>query len=260
MDIQFEQNKHFNRHNNLDDDQLEDLFNEMKEEVMIKRKIKIEEAKERQLERMEIAGDGLDLEELGGLEDSDDEEVAPQKHFNDNFKMKLQNLRAQKQQQQFQQRSVETNLEQLFSSFQVVNQQQSKMNIEQINLFNDPEYVAEEPKKEKLISMIFSEINPFSSFVIQEMMAGKKDEQPKEEELWHLSEDMFKDNSNQAVNPDHLKKTSSQMYGIYKYLGDPSLLVKNELHTSKADFVEVKELMPGTKFFDMPESTFTEAI
>ena len=97
VDIQFEQNKHFNRNNNLDDDQLEDLFNEMKEEVMIKRKIKQEEMKERTLERMEldVGEGGLELEELGGLEDSD-EELAPRKHYNDNFKTKLQNFRAQK--------------------------------------------------------------------------------------------------------------------------------------------------------------------
>ena len=45
------------------------------------------------------------------------------------------------------------------------------------------------------------------------------------------------------------------MYGIYKYLGDPSMLVKNEKHTGKDEFLEVKELTVGTKFFDMPEST-----
>ena len=81
------------------------------------------------------------------------------------------------------------------------------MNISYINEFKEAE--AKDAKKEDLVTMIFSEINPFSKFIISELMSGKTTEAPQEEELWHLSEDMFKDNSNQSVNPDHLKKTSS---------------------------------------------------
>ena len=44
-------------------------------------------------------------------------------------------------------------------------------------------------------------------------------EEKKEEEGrgWTLHEDLFKT----AVNPDHLKKTSAQMFAVYKYYGDP---------------------------------------
>jgi len=54
------------------------------------------------------------------------------------------------------------------------------------------------------------------------------------------------------VNPDNLKKTSSQMFSVYKYYENPSLQVKSPYYTKKDDFVEVRELVPQIKFFDAP--------
>jgi len=55
-----------------------------------------------------------------------------------------------------------------------------------------------------------------------------------------------------VVNPDNLKKTSSQMFSVYKYYENPSLQVKSGYYTKKDDFVEVRELIPKIKFFDAP--------
>ena len=42
------------------------------------------------------------------------------------------------------------------------------------------------------------------------------------------------------------------MFSVYKYYENPSMQVKGPHYTKKDDFVEVRELMPQTKFFDAP--------
>ena len=44
-------------------------------------------------------------------------------------------------------------------------------------------------------------------------------------------------------NPEHLKKTTSEMYVIYKYTRDPMLKVKSEIYTED-EFKMVKDLFP----------------
>lgn len=77
-------------------------------------------------------------------------------------------------------------------------------------------------------------------------MRSTSGEEPKtkaEEELtWHLHEDIFLQNGQTNVNPDHLKKTSAQMFAVYKYYGDPTLRVQNQKYTGTNDFMEVKNL------------------
>ena len=101
----------------LTDDQLNDLFSEMKRENQEKR--------EQEMKRFKIeagpAGALLEDEELGGLEDSDEEEVekvdflAPtEKLYNDHFKQELEAYRRHKKAQMNQVRTVEGNLDAIF--------------------------------------------------------------------------------------------------------------------------------------------------
>lgn len=105
-----------------------------------------------------------------------------------------------------------------------------------------------------------SELNPFAQFVIEEIVsrrtAGTEANQDEEEKLnsqWNLHEDVFKSNNQAVVNPEHLQKSSSQMFAVYKYYGDPSLKVKHAKHTKTSDYVEVKSLVEQQRFFDAPE-------
>ena len=72
------------------------------------------------------------------------------------------------------------------------------------------------------MSQLCSQLNPFSQFVIEECVTR---ESQNEERVWNLHEELFKSNTMTTVNPEYLKKTSSQMFAIYKYYGDPSLKV-----------------------------------
>ena len=77
---------------------------------------------------------------------------------------------------------------------------------------------------------MFSQINPFSQYVIRDLQ-GENDvaPEPKAEEsaeaeppLWNLHENLFK-RPNHEVKPETLVKTSYQMFSVYKYYENPSL-------------------------------------
>ena len=192
-------------------------------------------------------------------EEQEQKPPADTKAYNDDFKQQLAAYRRAKEQDSSQQQTVESNLTSLFSNFKVFTQQRHKIQLEEINEFQPEESISEvEKSKNSLAAQIFSQLNPFSQFVIEEIVQDQTQEAEEEEEkqserLWYLHEDLFKLNSQSVVNPDHLKKTSSQMFAVYKYYGDPTLKVKCNHYTGSEDFVDVKDLVPGHKFFDAPE-------
>jgi len=98
--------------------------------------------------------------------------------------------------------------------------------------------------------------------VIEEIVTDQvhKNDEPKEKEaeeeesrVWTLHEDLFKNNSKTVVNPEHLKKSSAQMYAVYKYYGDLKMKVKNKSYTGTDEFVEVQSLVTTHNFFDAPD-------
>lgn len=113
------------------------------------------------------------------------------------------------------------------------------------------------------MSQIFNQLNPFSQFVIEEIVhsqvkvAGEEAGEEEAEREWQLNEDIFKVNSQSIVDPEHLRKSSSQMFAVYKHYGDPTLKVRSKKYTGKDDFVEVKDLVAHTKFFDAPKKENT---
>ena len=90
--------------------------------------------------------------------------------------------------------------------------------------------------------------------MIEEIVQKQTQPETTEEEVrvWNLHEDLFKNSSQRAVNPEHLVKNSAQMFAVYKYYGDPSMLVKSKRYTNTDDFVAVKDLISHEKFFDAP--------
>lgn len=109
--------------------------------------------------------------------------------------------------------------------------------------------------RNSLISAVFSQINPFAQFVIQDVCEPKeelKEDDDSTKPQWHLHEDLFKKSPTHEVNPENLLKTSSQMFSVYKFYENPSLLVKSQHYRGSDDFVEVRELVPKIGFFDAP--------
>ena len=70
---------------------------------------------------------------------------------------------------------------------------------------------------------------------------------------WQLHESLFKRGPDHKVDPAHLKKSSAQMFSVYKYYENPALLVKSKHYTGKEDHCEVRDLVPKVRFFDAPE-------
>jgi len=126
----------------------------------------------------------------------------------------------------------------------VVTQQRHKVYLDQVRKFEakpiyDPELKQVNPKN-NVISCLFSHINPFSQYVIQDIFEdehlGRSSEETKEpegkkdERIWNLQEELFKKDPNHQVNLEHLIKSSSQMFSVYKYYESPSLMVKSQYY------------------------------
>lgn len=148
----------------------------------------------------------------------------------------------------------------IFSNFQVFKQQRHKISLDEIESFETSIEDCDELEKTKqgLVSQILSELNPFAQFVIEEIVSrhqdsANRDEEEKLSSQWNLHEDIFKSNNQTVVNQDHLRKSSSQMFAVYKYYGDPTLKVKSSKYTKTEDYVEVKSLVELQRFFDAPD-------
>ena len=159
------------------------------------------------------------------------------------------------------QATAQSNLDEIFKNFRVVTQQRHKIKLNQVNTFNQQPIVTknEEDGSEKidtngsLIASVFSQINPFAQFVIQDVFEDsrskkdpnpKEDSQPPQNKVWELHESLFKKGPAHVVPKDNLIKSSSQMFSVYKYYENPNLLVKSNYYTGKEDFVEIKSLVP----------------
>lgn len=98
------------------------------------------------------------------------EEAKP--HYNDDVREQLRLYREKRDQEslQTQAQTAEGNLNEIFQNFQIVTQQRHKIKLDQIRDFtaeiqNDKKLDA----RNSLISAVFSQINPFAQFVIQDV-------------------------------------------------------------------------------------------
>lgn len=168
--------------------------------------------------------------------------------------------------QQNNQPTAQSNLNDIFKNFTVVTQQRHKVKLNEVNRFNQqPIASLDEDGNSKidingsLITSIFSQINPFAQFVIQDVFEDSKnaaatkenaDDESNEDakiekKKWELHESLFKKGPNHKVNPDNLVKSSSQMFSVYKYFENPALLVKSQMYTGKDEYKEIKQLVPN---------------
>ena len=121
--------------------------------------------------------------------------------------------------------TAQSNLNEIFKNFKVVTQQRHKVKLNEVNQFNQqPISTQNEDGTTKfdtngsLITSIFSQINPFAQFVIQDVFEdanqkeSSKDEKDGDEvnkNKWELHESLFKKGPGHQVNKDNLIKTSS---------------------------------------------------
>ena len=196
---------------------------------------------------------------LEALEEDEEPEEEEVKYYTEEFRAEIEAYRAKVATENKHKKTVKTNLDNLFQNFQVVTQQRHKISLEQINEFDSDMAPKQQEEgvtaQNNLAAAIFSEINPFAQFVIQDILQESKDPESinAEGRHWELHEDLFKRSPDHVVNPDNLKKSSSQMFSVYKYYENPGLRVKSNYYTEKDDFMEVRNLVPAPKFFDAPE-------
>lgn len=144
--------------------------------------------------------------------------------------------------------TAQSNLDEIFKNFKVVTQQRHKVKLNEVNKFNQEQIATKDADgnyqfdtKGSLITSIFSQINPFAQYVIQDVFEdslSKPDDKKAsdQKQKWELHESLFKKGPEHQVNKDNLIKTSSQMFTVYKYYENPNLLVKSKQYTGNDEF------------------------
>lgn len=83
------------------------------------------------------------------------------------------------------------------------------------------EIVSMKPEENKgdLFKLLMASINPFAKFMMEE-------ESNPDQKLWMLEPSIFSKPADQ-IHEDNLRKSSSEMFVIYKYFSDPLIQVKS---------------------------------
>ena len=93
-----------------------------------------------------------------------------------------------------------------------------------------------------LFAQLMTSVNPFAKFIINEMIerpSYKVIEQ--DQKYWELDEAIFGP-QREPVKPENLRKTSFEMFAIYKYNNDPSMRIKSQKYTN-GEFKQVLEIV-----------------
>jgi len=120
----------------------------------------------------------------------------------------------------------------------VVSHEKHRIRLEDIANWN----VQEEEKQDPgfLVKQLMACINPFASYVLTEC----RDKNESLQKHWTLEESIFKNPVSAAEQDQRLKKSSAEMFAIYKYVGDPLLKVKSERYTGTEDYTPIESFFP----------------
>ena len=91
--------------------------------------------------------------------------------------------------------------------------------------------------KQRIFSRLLTSINPFSQFIVREMVSGDSTLQH-----WELDEKILQRHPDEQIKKEILLKTSTEMFSIYLYTKDPTMRMKSEKYTS-GEFKAVKDLV-----------------
>ncbi len=92
-------------------------------------------------------------------------------------------------------------------------------------------------------------INPFASYVIDECREKAKSStslKEPSEKYWTLEESIFKSKASPVgqTAEQRLKKSSAEMFVIYKYTNAPLIKVKSEKYNGTDDYSPIKDFFP----------------
>jgi hypothetical protein len=83
--------------------------------------------------------------------------------------------------------------------------------------------------KQRLFSQLLTSINPFAQFILIEMNGEEDNATPAKN--WELDEKILQRHVGEVIKREHLLKTSSEMFSIYMFTKDPTMMIKSEQYT-----------------------------
>ena len=137
--------------------------------------------------------------------------------------------------------SALANLQEMFEQYPVVTNESLKLKMDH---FGDIKTEGDEltdsmNPRQQLFSQLLTGINPFAQFIVREMAEAGDCSSAKN---WELDEQILQRYSGEVIKRANLQKTSSEMFSIYMYTKDPSMLIKSDKYT-KGEFKAVKDLV-----------------
>lgn len=111
-------------------------------------------------------------------------------------------------------------------------------NVGQIQTDDSEELINGLNSKQHVFSRLLTSINPFAQFVLREMVESADTVNKN----WELDKKILQRHPGEEIKPEHLLKTSSEMFSIYLYTKDPMMLIKSDKYT-QGEFKAVKDLI-----------------
>ncbi|CDW82539.1 UNKNOWN [Stylonychia lemnae] len=227
----------------LDDDQLDELFNQLMNEEDKKTKTKqVSSSVSYQQEQNYNAPQ----QNQAQMQQQQQQQQVQRVDLPQDLQQQIKNLSIQQKQQLQQQKIVSQvrpkftalqNIQNLFQNLPVVTHDKHRIKMQEIA---DME---EEKEQGELFKQLTQSINPFSKYILEEnIQQGKTSDIQPNGKHWTLEESIFQKPADQLRN-DHYQKTSSEMFKIYKFLSDPFMKVKSNVYTENK-FVQIKDLFP----------------
>ena len=132
------------------------------------------------------------------------------------------------------------NLQDMFEEYPVVTNESLKLKMDTLGQckIESEEIVNGLDAKQQVFSQLLTSINPFAQFILQELMS----QSDASEKCWELDEKILQRRPGDAIPKEHLLKTSSEMFSIYMFAKDPTMMIKSEKYT-QGEFKAVKDLV-----------------
>ena len=96
--------------------------------------------------------------------------------------------------------------------------------------------------KQCLFSQLLTSINPFAQFILRELVSEEENASAAPAKHWELDEKILQRHQGEVIKREHLLKTSSEMFSIYMFTKDPTMMIKSEQYTD-GQFKAVKDLV-----------------
>lgn len=130
------------------------------------------------------------------------------------------------------------NLESMFANYPVVTSESTSLKLDVIGEIKESDEIVDGLNQDQqLFSRMMTSINPFSQYIILELVNANEQDDSK---TWEIEQNMLMQPKN--ANQEQKKYSSSAIFSAYNYSKDPMMKVKSDYYT-KGEWKTVVDLV-----------------